>query len=291
MLSLTYTNKVMNTTLEFGNNAPLFFLSQKGMDSTEIETLAVKSPMQLGKTLTEITANERLVTIKACLVTDSLADEEALRKKIISCLNPLHTAELTIQGESFRRKFSDIHVIQGPVFDDKDYNTPDGILYFDFTLCAPSVFLEDAEAYSFSLYEVIPGFSFELVFDGDICFGDISGSTERLNNKGDIDAPLIIQIPGPVQTPMLTNLTTGEFIKIYSPIYANEKMTINTAFGNKSVIITDDRGFSRNAFNYIDLKSTFFMLRPGENVLQFQAEVGNSNAAVDISFKTLFLGI
>ncbi len=291
MLSLTYTNKTLNTSLEFGNSAPLFFLSQKGMAGTDIDPMTVKSPMQLGSTLTGITVNERLVTIKACLVTDKTTDEENFRKNIISCLNPLHKGDLTIHGETFNRKFSDIHVVQGPEFDDKDYNTPNGILYFDFTLCVPSVFLEDAEVHKFSLYEVIPGFSFMLCFQPDIFFGDISGSTDSFYNMGDIDAPLIIQIPGPVQTPMLTNLTTGEFIKIYSPIYANEKMIINTSFGNKSVVITDDRGFSRNAFNYIDLNSTFFTLRPGENVLQFQAEVGNSNAGVDISFKTLYLGI
>ena len=68
-------------------------------------------------------------------------------------------------------------------------------------------------------------------------------------------------------------------------------MVITTAFGNKKVEIHKEDGAIINAFQYIDLNSIFFQLRPGRNVLRFNAAAGSTNAIIEISYKRKYIGI
>jgi hypothetical protein len=291
-LILKYVNKQTGIHLVFGDSAPVFFLSQKGMDGAGAEAVMVKSPYQHGQRRLFADISERIITINGCLVTGDKAEENDLRRRIIGAMNPLYLGDLIVSGDGFEKVFRDVQVVDGPSFSDMDYTVPDGILYFNVTLLVPGNFVSDLEAFKCQLVEVEPGFSYPLEFGKQgIIFGEISKGQAELYNNGDVPAPLIIEIPGPVETPEIHNLTTNEFIKIHTPIESNEIMTIDTSFGNKSVIITDTRGNSRNAFHHIDLESTFFQLIVGKNTVKFKAEVGNETAVVKIGFRVLYLGI
>lgn len=290
MLRLKYRNET-GDEIYFKNDAPFFFLSHKGLDGAEAEAMLIKSPYQHGQTNLGANINERVVTINACLVTNSKQQEERYRRQLLNTITPLKSGELEIIGKSFKKQASVIQVVSAPVFADTDYTLPDGILHFSFTFIVPGNFLEDLEFTSFRLSEVLPLFEFELEFASYIEFGTIANSEIEIINDGEAEAPLIIEIPGPVETPMIQNKTTGEFIKVHSPILANEKMVITTSFGNKAVEITDDTGAKRNAFHYIDLDSIFFQLKLGRNLLKFNAEVGNDTATVMVYYKKLYLGI
>ncbi len=261
------------------------------MDGSGGSAVLVKSPYQHGQTRLGVNVSERVVFVQACLVTDSLEECEAWRREIINCLTPIHTGDLVVFGDSFTRVFENVQVVDGPTFLDQDYTVPDGILYFNFSAVVPSNFLADLEWLESKLVEVMACFEFPLSFQPNIIVGDIEKGQIILQNNGDVETPIRIEIPGYVETPTIKNLTTGEFIKIYTPIRANEKMYIDTSFGNKSVVIIDDNGNKRNAFNYIDLNSTFFQLALGENLIRFNAEVGNDTANVKIYYKQLYFGL
>ncbi len=291
MLRLMYINDTTGASLVFDNEGPVFFLSQKGMDGSGGDAVMVKAPFQYGQTRLFSEISERLITINGCIVTDSLSEEEVLRRRIINTLNPINTGRLYVYGDSHSKVFPGVQVVDGPVFLDQDYTLPDGIVYFNVTCLVPGNFASDVEATVYRLMEVAPAFEFTLEFAPDIVFGQIEKGQAVFNNDGDAEAPLMIEIPGPVNTPCITNLTTGEFIKIFTPIGSDENMIINTSFGNKSVVIVNDRNVTRNAFHYIDLNSTFFQLPIGKSTIQFRAETGNDTANVKISFKRLYLGI
>ncbi len=274
--------------LEYTN---FYYLSHKGLDGVVAEALLVKSPYQRGQTLIGNNINERVVSIRACLVTETKEEEERLRKQAHSTLSPLLSGTLEIYGETFVKALGDVQIINGPVFEDTDYTEPDGILYFTFQFIAPSNFLTDLNNTMIDLLEVTPRFSFPLEFSPTVLFGDMTSGKTTIINDGDIPAPVIIEIPGPVKTPSVINEATGEFIKIYVPILAGETMYINTSFGNKTVKIKDFEGNEKNAFNYIDLNSTFFQLQVGTNDIQFHAEEGNDTAKVKLYYKRLYLGI
>lgn len=290
MLTLIYDD-YQNNAVAFRNEAPYYFLSQQGCDGTDAAAILAKAPYQRGKTRLGANIEPRVITVKCCLVTDSAEEFEARRAELLHALNPLKPGRLTVIGKTFHRQFSNTQVTDAPVFDDKNYNSPDGITYFSFSLMAPGNFIEDAAEAQATLMEAEPSFSFILEFADEIIFGNMSVGRVIFNNDGDVETPLIIEIPGPVQTPMITNETTGEYIRVHTPILANEVMTINTAFGEKSVVIRDDAGNARNAFHYIDIQSSFFQLVAGENSLRFRAEEGNDTAEVTVRFRRLYLGI
>lgn len=290
MLTLTYDD-YNNRSVVFSNKAPYYFLSQQGCDGTDADAILAKAPYQKGKTRLGVNIDPRVITVRCCLVTESLAEFEARRAELLRVLTPLAPGRLTIMGETFHRQFSNVQVVSAPTFSDTDHNSPDGIIYFSFSLMAPGNFIEDAGTTRHTLLEAEPSFSFMLEFADDVIFGNMSSGRVVFNNNGDVETPVVIEIPGPVRTPMVTNESTGEYIRVHTPIMANEKMVINTAFGEKSVVIHDDAGNTRNAFNYIDINSTFFQLAVGENSLRFRAEEGNDTAEVTVYFRRLYLGI
>ena len=295
MFRLIYTNEY-GDRVAMGGEAPLFFLSQQGMDGTSAQAILSKGPFQKGKTRLGVNVDQRVVTVNGALVTESRAEFETWRAELLRAVSPLVEGTLTVMGETIERAFTHVQVVEAPVFDDRDYNRPDGIVYFNFSVVVPGNFAEDVRWTSFSLAEVAPMFGFPLVFetgedDGTIIFGNMTVGRVHFYNRGDVEAPVIVEIPGPVQTPMIVNETTGEFIRVHTPIMAHERMIINTGFGSKAVVIADNAGQKRNAFHYIDLDSAFFQLAPGENRLRFRAEAGNDTATVTVRFKQLYLGV
>ena len=275
----------------FRENTNFYFLSQKGMDGPAAEAMLLKSPYQRGQTWAGANVDERIVSVEACLVTGSVEEEERLRRELIRTMSCLGGGRLVVYGDTFVKEFPEVHIVSGPTFKDQDYTAPDGILFFSFIAVAPGNFLADYNRLTFDMAEVWPRFEFPLEFAPDIIFGDMTNGAAHIFNDGDAEAPLIVEIPGPVLTPSVTNLTTGEFIKVHTPILAGEVMTINTAFGKKSVVIRDESGNERSAFHYIDLESVFFQLRVGENYVRFAAEEGNDEARVRIWYKRVYLGV
>ena len=87
--------------------------------------------------------------------------------------------------------------------------------------------------------------------------------------------------------PRITNLTTGEFIKVNRAIPVGYRLILDTSFGNKRVEIVAPDGVVQNAFHYIDLESTFFNLDVGENRFGFITEGGNPEVYVEYKHRYL----
>lgn len=119
----------------------------------------------------------------------------------------------------------------------------------------------------------------------------VQGSKQIFTNLGDVPTPVTILFKGPATNPVVTNLTTGEFIKINRTLADGDTLTVNTAFGNKRVEITDSEGNVTNAFNWIDQASTFWNLEVGDNEIEYSADSGQENAIVSITWQNLYVGI
>lgn len=111
-------------------------------------------------------------------------------------------------------------------------------------------------------------------------------------NKGDVATGMRIQIKAlaTVVNPSLLNVNTREFFKINRIMEAGEIITINTHFQNKRVELNKN-GVTSNAFNLIDLQSTFLQLEPGDNLLRYNADDGVDNLEVSIWFTPQYLGV
>jgi hypothetical protein len=107
---------------------------------------------------------------------------------------------------------------------------------------------------------------------------------------GHMESPVKIIFHGPAENPMVTNLTTGKFFRINRTLTSDETLHINTTFGEKTVEV-EINGIRQNAFNYIDLDSTFFNLLPGDNLIEYTAGDGVTPKGVEIRYKNRYLGV
>ena len=244
----------------------------------------------MGKTLQGMTVDERLITLECALITEDEAESERYRRQLYQAFSPFVDGVLTITGNTYNMS-AVCPTVQVPTFKDEDYSDFQNIMMWQVQLIVPSNFLEGLEQ-TVKLERVSNLFKWPHHFKKSrepISSLNIGG--QKVINDGDGETPLVIEIIGPTTTPRVENITTGEFIAVNTPLLAGERLVINTAFGNISVKIINEKNEVRDAFQMIDIDSTFFVLQIGENKLHFSAEVGNESALVKIRYKKRYLGI
>lgn len=128
-----------------------------------------------------------------------------------------------------------------------------------------------------------------------ICFGTrdtTAGDTVTCFNAGDVPAgmKIVFKSYGTVTNPRLCNVKTGEFMQLNKTLGTDETIVITTDYGNKKVTSTIN-GVATNAFNLIDLSSTFIQLQPGDNLFKYSASDGVSNLECYIYWYNKYLGV
>ena len=112
---------------------------------------------------------------------------------------------------------------------------------------------------------------------------------KEVNNEGDTDTPLSIIFNGPAVNPKIINETTGEYIKINKEIGSQEQIVVNTESGKETVTLVTPNG-TENAYNDIDLNSTFFNLIVGKNLLRYSSDSEITKDTVSVEFVNRYTG-
>lgn len=290
MLKLAYTNS-LGHRLEFYGR-PYRLISFTGLGDVNIQHSTQRGFKQDGVSRTASLLEPRNMNIQLKIVGKDSDDVAQKRQELLMLFNQRYgegTLEY-ISGDDYKAIKCIIDAV--PFFPDGSKNRGEDFQRVLIDLFAPNPYWEDGNATDKFLNTIEPTFSFPLeIIDEGIELSIISPGTATLNNTGAVDTPLNITIYGPAEVPALYNDTTGEFIKVKRNIQSNEKMIISTEFGNKKVEIHEDDGTIRNVFNYIDLDSVFFMLKPGLNTLRFSAAVGSDAARVSFNYRRRYIGI
>lgn len=113
---------------------------------------------------------------------------------------------------------------------------------------------------------------------------------KNIINTGHVETPVEIYFRGPAVNPEITNLSTGESIRIKRELTTDDVLYINTAFGKKKVEIIRNETRT-DAFDYIDLASRFFSLQVGDNVIEYSSENGLDPQSVEIYHKNRYIGV
>lgn len=121
---------------------------------------------------------------------------------------------------------------------------------------------------------------------GAVRFGS-RGYKASIWNSGDSPSHLEAEITGPALSPTIIKASTGEYIRLRDkkPLYEGDVLRIDTTPPSPRVTITRIDGTTEDAIGYIDLTSTFFMLLPGENQLQYASD--DDSQATQIRLATL----
>lgn len=266
--------------LVFGDSAPLLVTKIDGLGSVKTAINSQKSPRQDGVSVTSTTLEPRYITIEGQILEPDMARQQAYREQMLRAFLPKVESELTIERYGTTRTIKCIPEV-APEFPSAMQSR---LQSFFLSLICANPYFESVTESSEEIVTWIGGLEFPLVLP--TAFATSGEKIINVVNSGDVETPLRIEILAPATNPKLTNISTGEFVRVKQELTENDVLVITTDFGNKRVEIG-----GVNRFNYIDSDSTFFCLRPGDNVLEYTSDNEQENARVRIAYKNRYLGV
>lgn len=274
-------------SVEFSNSAPLFLKTYHGTGGSPADIQTQKSPGQDGETLIDTTLEMRDISLEVVILGDSTDEVMRYRRRLSQVFNPkLEPGVLKFECGD-RENEIEAKPNGAPAFPGGEAR---GALYQECLIemlatnpCWLDTYTEGREMAAW-----IGGLSFPLRLPTTFAK---EGQEQVFNNDGDVATPIIAEFYGPATNPRLDNLTTGEFIRIKRDLLAGEKLIINTTFGNKSVMLVDADNVETNAMHWIDLDSTFWQLKQGENRIKYNADAGVDKARVKVSWRNRYVGV
>lgn len=262
---------------------PLFgIVDYEGLESTDYELEVLKNINHIGGKMKKKKILPRPITIEF----DYLENDEKksqMRQTLIRFFSPFRSGNLTIDYMGIVRTIQ--YEVSG--FKISSKNIYEGLSCLLELSCMDPLFqdvIENCEQIS----TWIGGWKWK--FKLPFRMKQRGEPQKNIINEGDVETPVEIEFHGPAVNPKIINHSTGEFIRIKKEITSDEVLYINTAFGKKRVEIIRN-GTREDAFDYIDLDSRFFSLRPGDNVIEYQSENGLAPQSVQIYYYNRYLGV
>lgn len=132
----------------------------------------------------------------------------------------------------------------------------------------------------------------EIPEDG-FCFSRRTDSMiATLTNEGDVETGMLVYFAASVaiSNPILTNVSTGEYLKLNHDFVAGETVVVNTNYGQESATsyigdtITD-------VINSVDLDSTFLQVPLADTQFHFTADSNENSMTITLCFYQKYLGV
>jgi len=272
---------------------PYLIGSPRGTGGVQADVITAASPLLPGKPVYNMALADRTITFYIHIKGKDRREMYAERKRLAGLLAPYNGVQWDRPGRLYYQNddgvfWIDAIPIASPEFGDrviKNYNRTE--LKFQ---CPDPFWKAVVERFAELRYGA-SAFRFPFRFKPSVNFGSY-GYRQTVNNAGQVAAPLLIKIRGTdMENPTVINKRTGEFIRVVLPINDGDTLLINTSFWDRKVELEHADGARENAYHYIDLDSTFFQMLPGKNVLDYNSDVGNENATVQITWSEHYAGV
>jgi len=119
-------------------------------------------------------------------------------------------------------------------------------------------------------------------FTFPIVFGATTSSvTATAINNGTVPSyPASITVVGPVNTPRITNVTTGEYIEISENLASSSNVLLIT-YDKDTLTVTVD---GNSVLSSVSSASTYFKLQPGTNAITLSGSSVGSGAYVSVAY-------
>ncbi len=280
METLTFIN-AKGDSISF-DGVSFSLVSVNGLGDVEADNQTQKSPFQDGSTLIQTLLNERFVDLEFIVRGVDYQQVSERRREFSKVTNPKLGKGTLRYDNGFLVREIDAVAESVPVFPDgenRGNRHQRGMLTF---LC-PSPYWKSTSITEEPTFESL----FQFPFEGTFEMG-IQRDQRTIINDGDAPAPIYVEFYGAATNPVITNLTTGEFIKVNQTLNEGEFMRVDTTDGRKTVEFVSSDGTVTNVFNWIDLDSTFFKLAIGENIIEYSADSDIQGAIVNIRYSKLY---
>lgn len=279
-------NLVTNKEIVFDNER--FILNEKELSYIEANHYSSNGMGQHGEYYTGSTLHTREVSVSG-YVSASFNDFKKIKRELMQIINPLHEFKIIKDG----------YMIKGyPTTTIRFAHDPTeslaGLYKFLIDFYCPIPFWNDEKETKAIISNWKGDFKFPLTIPQQgITMGHKSPSLiVNINNPGDVETGMRIEFKalGALRNPSLFNVNTREYIKINKSMVANEKIIINTNYGQKKIQNIKD-GETKDILNLLDLTSTFLQLATGDNLLRYDAEENLNNLQVNVYYNPKYLGV
>lgn len=277
--------------IEIAYSFPFFLQTISGADGTNAEITKVSGVGQDGTTITNVNLSDRPLQILGSIKGESKEEIARYRAKLLQVFNPKVKGWLQYEYGDIKRRIR-CQVEKAPTLSkqNKSFKYQD----FSISLLAPNPYWQDINATKeeIAIWRGAFEFPLELFEEGiELGYRELS-LIANINNKGDVPCGMKIQFKAlaTVVNPSLFNVNNREYFKINKTMEVGEVITVTTHFQNKRVELNKN-GVISNAFNWIDLNSTFLQLDVGDNLLRYDADEGIDSLEVSIYYTPMYLGV
>lgn len=256
-------------------------LDYSGIEATDYDLVTKDNINGIGATIKKRKLLPRPVTIE--FEYEGYADRASIRQMLIGFFSPLSTGTLKVHCMGVTRVIA--YEVQKLMFASKNVHDYISCL-LELTCLDPAMLAEYSESDQMSTW--IGGW--KLKFTLPFHLRRRGPKQKTIINGGHLDTPIRVVFQGPAKNPRIVNKTTGEKIIVNQTLTEDDFLHIDTDPDHISVQI-ERGGTLEDAYGYIDLDTDFFMLRPGENVIEYGTDNELDPQQVVIIHRERYLGI
>lgn len=279
IIGLQLVNMTTKDRIVFDNEN--FVLNNKITDTVAVQHNTSKTIKQIGEYITSSNVNARDINICGYIIGKSPLDLINKKQQLLNMTNPLEEVQIIVDN-----KYQVKGKCQAPVkWATTHENNNEQFVKFSIDILVPSTLWTDLEPTTVSLspYENGFKFPFHMSEDDPLVYGHRTDDTETsIYNTCNVDVPLTITITAltDMTEVEIIKLTTEETFTIKTNIQPGDIITINTAFGSKSITKN-----GANILGCVDLvNSTWLMLSSGLNTFTFKCGNKVEKNGVNITF-------
>ena len=258
--------------------------SYEGLTSADVNPVTIQGYKQNGMTMNSITYGARIIYINFYVVAKNMNELYEKRRRLASVFNPLLGNGVLTYTNNFISKSITCIPTMTPAPKDK----MGSLQRASIELTAYNPFWYDTEESALKLEGFTGGAAFPLVFTGSGITLAEKTAAAKIIIDGDVPSPIRAEFKGACINPKLTLDTTGEYIKVLTTITSAQTLRITTDYGNKKVKLLEGTT-ETNAFNLIDVNTSFFSLRNGENKVSFTGDSGAPE--VFLNWRNWYVGV
>lgn len=284
---VTYTNDY-GDSIEFSKNSDIRITAIDGLSANNIDLSEATVTNQVGSSITGASIQSKTMTIDGRYLY-----KPAIRKRLLAVILPGVVARLRYQNT-----VENVDVYwEGQPTATPDISTGPVWQSFQFSLKLPYPYPRTTEEENKSFSYLRSGFRFPQAYSSKTPWRistRIIEPLQTITNRGDIPAGFTVTfraIADGVKGPKLLNVDTRENIAFTQlTLNSGDVLTVNTMINAREVLLTTSEG-TKNAFEYMNYDSTFFLLARGANTLRYSAQEKEVSLEVTLSFEESLAGV
>ena len=249
----------------------------QGIDTLTIQHSEAQGINQVGSTFQSSNVKSRPVTINGRIVG---SDQQNKKTNLLSVIRPDLSARLYADDY-----YLEVRPTATPVIEGREKNAS-----FQFSMLAAYPYWQKDSSVIATLSGVQKRFKFPWNISRSYRFGEVvTAQFITVNNEGQVPVPYTATFTAvdTVVSPKLIDAYTNEYLLLNKTLVAGEKVVVEITHDRTYVNSSVD-GECRGA---LDLGSSFFRLKVGDNVIKPDALSGKSNLNVTIDFASEIVGI